>query len=51
MRVLEDNRCLESLIMTVLLEKWFKLKCAEVAPCVNKSVLCTSNFSLGNRLV
>lgn len=39
MRVLEDNRCLESIIMTVLLENWFKLKCAEVAPCVNKSAL------------
>lgn len=36
MRVLEDNRCLKNLIMTVLDEN---LKCAEVAPCVNKSVL------------
>lgn len=39
MRVLGKDRCLESLIMKLLLEKYFKLKCAEVAPCVNMSVL------------
>lgn len=41
MIVLGGNRCLESLIMKLLLEKYFKLTCAELAPCGN---ICSVNL-------